>query len=304
MSDGTLQTMMFDNVLLQKDEYFPSYVYRLMQFASFMSAGDFLDLLQISSARQIGETLPRWAVVLLSQNYHEGKISQIIDDNLLGAYWRSFIEESEVTQFVSEQKHKPATGRVLFNGEKILLPFQSIKLCPDCFNESVQTYGVGIWKAQHQAATAFVCHKHQHVLYQRPVSQFRGLEFCQAFFDRDEYFQPQITTFHRWLDFETRRIFQMDSNLYREEVQLHKRVFMESSFYSHKACSISVNLNSQWIRALCRYLTVLFPYMQTSAAKALENRAFKASEIMDTNKSTHPLIYLLFKFFYLFEFRP
>ncbi|MDP5031653.1 MAG: TniQ family protein [Paraglaciecola sp.] len=303
MNNDSLVTMMFDNILLQKGEYFPSYVYRLMQFANFMEASNLLDILQISSARKIGETLPRWVVVLVSQNYPEKKISQIVDDNLLGTYWRSFIEESEVAQFFYDQKHKPATGRVLFNGEKTLLPFQSIKLCPDCFSESVKSYGVGIWQAQHQAATAFVCHKHQHVLYQRPVTQFKGLEFCQAFFDRDEYFQPQITIFHRWLDFETRRIFQMDSNLYREEVQLHKRVFMESSFYSSKPCLTTTNLNKQWIEALYKYLYFLFPYARSQAQLASQSPLFKPSDIMDVDKTTHPLIYLLFKYFYLFEFK-
>lgn len=304
MSNGTLVTMMFDNVLLQKGEYFPSYVYRLMQFASFMSASQFLDLLKVSSARQIGETLPRWAVVLATQNYDEKKLSRIVDNNLLGCYWRSFIEEHELDQFVAQQRSKRATGRVLFNAEKILLPFQSIKLCTACFDESVQAYGVGIWNAQHQAATSFVCHKHQQVLLHRPVLQFNGFEFSRSFFDRDAYLTPDISLFHRWLDFETQRIYGLGVEAHREEVKLHKSVFMESSFYSFKRCSTSVHLNKQWRRSLNKYLAILYPHMKHEAERISSNTGLQASAIMRVDSAVHPLLYLLFKFFYLYEFKP
>jgi len=304
MKNDSLVTMMFDNVLLQTEEYFPSYVYRLMQFANFMGASHFLDLLKMSSARQIGETLPRWAVVLATQNYSDENFTQIVDNNLLGQYWRSFIEESELDQFVAQQRSMRATGRVLFNAEKILLPFQSIKLCPACFDESVQAYGVGVWNAQHQSATSFVCHKHRQVLLQRPVSQFNGFEFSQSFFDRGAYVTPNITLFHRWLDFETQRIYELGVEAHREEVKLHKSVFMESSFYSHKPCLTSMKLNKQWRLSLSKYLAILYPHMKNEAERISSNTGLQASAIMRVESSVHPLLYLLFKFFYLYEFKP
>lgn len=304
MNNDSLVTMMFDNVLLQKQEYFPSYVYRLMQFANFMGPSHFLDLLKISSARQIGETLPRWAVTLVAQNYDDQQATHVIDNNLLGRYWRGFTEDDEVAQFISKQKDKGATGRVLFNAEKVLLPFQSIKLCPECFSESLHADGVGVWNAQHQAATSFICHKHQQILLQRPVSQFNGFEFSQSFFDKDAYVVPSITLFHRWLDFETDRIYKLGVEAHREEVKLHKDVFMESSFYSYKPCSTSVNLNKQWAQSLSKYLSILFPHMKSEAERISNNVALKASNIMRVESSVHPLLYLLFKFFYLYEFKP
>lgn len=304
MNNDSLVTMMFDNVLLQRDEYFPSYVFRLMQFANFMNANHFLDLLKITSTRQIGETLPRWAIALMTQNYGENKFSEIIDRNLLGQYWRSFIEDHEVERFVTQQRDKRATGRVLFNAEKILLPFQSIKLCPECFDESVRAYGMGVWNAQHQAATSFICHKHQQILLQRPVSQFNGFEFSQSFFDKDAYVVPSITLFHRWLDFETNRIYKLGVEAHREELKLHKDVFMESSFYSQKRRLVTAQLNSEWRKALAKYLGILFPHMQSEAKRVSSNVALKASNIMSVETSVHPLLYLLFKFFYLYEFKP
>ncbi|PYE30281.1 TniQ protein [Idiomarina fontislapidosi] len=304
MNNDSLVTMMFDNVLLQRKEYFPSYVYRLMQFANFMGASHFLDLLKITSTRQIGETLPRWAITLMTKNYGDNRLLSIIDNNLLGRYWRSFIEDDEVDQFVGQQRDKRATGRVLFNAEKVLLPFQSIKLCPECFDESVQAYGVGVWNAQHQAATSFICHKHQQILLQRPVSQFNGFEFSQSFFDKDAYVVPSITLFHRWLDFETTRIYEMGVEAHRAELKLHKDVFMESSFYSPKRCLVTSRLNSEWRKALAKYLGILFPHMKSEAERVSSNVALKASNIMSADASVHPLLYLLFKFFYLYEFRP
>ncbi|WP_194757154.1 TniQ family protein [Aliidiomarina indica] len=304
MNNDSLVTMMFDNVLLQKEEYFPSYVYRLMQFANFMGANHFLDLLKISSSRQIGETLPRWAVSLVTQNYGNHRVSEVVDNNLLGCFWRSFIEDDEVTRFLNQQTGKRATGRVLFNAEKVFLPFQSIKLCPECFNTSVEAYGVGVWNAQHQAATSFICHKHQQILLQRPVSQFNGFEFSQSFFDKDAYVAPSITLFHRWLDFETNRIYQLGVEAHREEVKLHRNVFMESSFYSHKRCAKGVYLDKKWRRALSKYLTILFPHMKNEAEKISSNAALHASNIMSVKSSVHPLLYLLFKFFYLYDFKP
>jgi len=303
MQKSSLIEMMFDNVRLQADEYFPSYIYRLMQFANFMSASHFLSLLRISSSRQIGETLPRWAVMLATEHYGEDQFEGIIDHNLLGQYWRCFVAKEKFQHYVEQQQHKRATGRVLFSAEKTLLPFQTIKLCPLCCEESVQRYGVGIFKARHQAPTAFICQEHEHVLYQRPVSEFKGFEFSQAFFHQNAYYKPNITIFHRWLDFETNRLFTMTNTNYREEVLLHKRVFMESSFYSHRRCSTSVNLNRQWATALARYLAVLYPHAKNDAGQSSLNSAFKASQIMDVNTATHPLLYLLFKFFYLFEFK-
>jgi hypothetical protein len=296
--------MMFDNVLLQKEEYFPSYVYRLMQFANFMNADHFLDLLKISRTRQIGETLPRWAITLMTRNYGDNKLLSIIDNNLLGRYWRSFIDDGEVDQFVGQQRDKRATGRVLFNAEKVLLPFHSIKLCLECFGESVQACGVGVWNAQHQAATSFICQKHQQILLQRPLSQFKGFEFSQSFFDKDAYVAPSITLFHRWLDFETTRIYEMGVEAHREELKLHKDVFMESSFYSYKPCLTSVNLNKQWAQSLSKYLSILFPHMKSETERISNNVALKASNIMSVETSVHPLLYLLFKFFYLYEFKP
>lgn len=304
MNNDSLVTMMFDNVLLQREEYFPSYVYRLMQFASFMNANHFLDLLKITSTRQIGETLPRWAVSLITQNYSVHRVSEVVDNNLLGRFWRSFVEDDEVTRFLNQQASKRATGRVLFNAEKILLPFQSIKLCPECFDESVQAYGVGVWNAQHQAATSFICHKHQQILLQRLVSQFNGFEFSQSFFDKDAYVVPSITLFHRWLDFETTRIYEMGVEAHREELKLHKEVFMESSFYSKKRRLVTSRLNSEWRKALAKYLGILFPHMKGEAERVSSNVALKASNIMSVETSVHPLLYLLFKFFYLYEFQP
>ena len=304
MLNTSLSSIMLENINIKPGEYLPTYFYRLKEYADFFAPKEFLSLFQISSPRLIGETMPRWAVKFAVQAYGRKRFEDVLTDNMVGKYWQGFISRDVLSAHVKTQLNDKATGRVLFNAEKLLMPYHSIKYCSKCHDEEIRAKGFAIWKADHQAMTAFICHQHNTALRQRLVSEFNGFECSGDFFDKSFFNTPHITLFHRWLDWETKLLMKSGVDYQREQVALHKRVFMESSFYSHSPSKVSVTLNKQWQSALQRYFTVLFPNLQRSAEITANNIAFKASAMMAENGSIHPLMFLLFKFFYMHEYRP
>jgi hypothetical protein len=304
MLNTSLSSILLNNINIKPGEYFPTYFYRLMEYADFFAPKEFLSLFQISSPRLIGETMPRWAVKFVVQAYGRKRFENVLTDNMVGKYWQGFVSRDVLNVHVKNQLNDKATGRVLFNAEKLLMPYHSLKYCSKCHDEDVSTKGFVIWKAEHQAMSAFICQQHNTALSQRLVSEFNGVECSGDFFDKSSFSTPHITLFHRWLDWETKLLMRGGVDHQREQVELHKRVFMESSFYSHSPSKASVALNKQWQSALCKYLIILFPNSKCSAKTTANNNAFKASAIMSEDGSIHPFMFLLFKFFYLFEYQP
>jgi len=304
MLNTTLLSLLLDNINIKPGEYFPTYLCRLIKYSDFYAPREILSLLNVSNPRLIGDTLPRWAVKFAIRAYGRSGFEDVLTENLLGKYWQGFVSSDVVNSYVQNQMNDKATGRVLFSAEKLLMPYHSLKFCSECHHEDMTTRGFVIWKAEHQAMTAFICRQHDTTLSQRLVSEFNGFECADGFFDKSSFRTPHITLFHRWLDWETKLLMKGGVDYQREQVELHKRVFMESSFYSHSPSKVSVGLNKQWQNALCKYLIILFPNLQHSAETTANNNAFKASSIMSENGSIHPLMFLLFKFFYMYEYRP
>lgn len=303
MSNTTFSSILLDNINIKSGEYFPTYLYRLMEYADFFAPKEFLSLFQISCPRLIGDTLPRWAVKFAIQAYGSKGFGGVLTENMLGKYWQGFVSPEVLNGYVQSQLNDRATGRVLFSAEKLLMPYHSLKYCSNCHDEDVSAKGVAIWKAEHQPISTFICQKHNQTLNQRLVSEFNGFEYGRAFFSKSGFSTPKLTLFHRWLDWETKLLMRGGVDYQREQVSLHKRVFMESSFYSHSASKESVALNNQWRSALGKYLIIIFPELQSFAETTAKNQAFKASAMMTENSSIHPFLFLLFKFFYMYEYR-
>ena len=303
MLNTTLSSILLDNINIKPGEYFPTYLCRLMKYADFCAPREILSLLNVSSPRLIGDTLPRWAVKFAMEAYGKQGFENVLTENMLGNYWQGFVSSDVLNVYVQNQMNDKATGRVLFSAEKLLMHYHSLKYCSECHNEDITTRGFVVWKAEHQAMTAFICQQHNTTLSQRLVSEFNGFESADGFFDKSSFSTPHITLFHRWLDWETKLLMRGGVDYQREQVELHKRVFMESSFYSHSRSKVSVTLNNQWRSALHRYFIILFPDLHRSAENTANNNAFKASAVMSENGSIHPFMFLLFKFFYMNEYR-
>jgi hypothetical protein len=304
MLSTSLSSLLLDNITIKPGEYFPSYLYRLMEYADFFAPKEFLSLFQISSPRLIGDTLPRWAVKFAVQAYGRQGLERVLTENMLGKYWQGFVSPDVLNRYIQSQLNDKATGRILFSAEKLLMPYHSLKFCSKCHDEDVSTKGVAIWQAEHQAMSAFICQLHNQTLSQRLVSEFNGFEYGRVFFSKSGFSRPNLTLLHRWLDWETKLLISGGVDYQREQVERYKRVFMESSFYSHSPSKVSVTLNNQWRNALKKYFILLFPDLQRFTETTLNNNAFKASAIMSENGSIHPFMFLLFKFFYLFEYQP
>ncbi|RTE85507.1 MULTISPECIES: TniQ family protein [Gammaproteobacteria] len=302
MPKETFASLLIDNLVIKEDEYLFGYLHRLIQFSECHSEAALFREMDMPAPRRFGEAVPKWAV-RMSPFFSTMSRAELIENHLGGGFWRGFLDsDSWIDSHAHVLNIKISMGAYfLFRAERVLFSFQSLKFCPKCYEESVQKYGFGIWRTKHQDMTAFICHEHEEVLYHRENSDFKGFKHSDDFFDRSKCFQPKLTVLHRWLDFETARIRLKGVEACREEMKLHKRVFLESSFCSEKDSPMRELVKEQWAKALKKYLLTLYPHHRKNIEALAHTSMVDPIELMACRKPTHPLIFLLFKLFSLYE---
>jgi hypothetical protein len=289
---------------LRKGEYLPAYISRLLKFAHFIPVTELFNHFGTGVPRTADGYLPRWGLKLAHSKVLGKSFLETIDEHLIGSYWRPFVTKDVLNVFVFKQFNYKGTGRVLFKGEKQLSVYAPLKYCHLCRDEETAQFGFPIWKSCNQLATVFTCQTHGVVLHQKflnssPVPDNKS----NAAFEQTGGEQPEISAFHRWLEFESNMIMATKFLNDSEMLSMYRSVILESSFYQGKTSEAGKRLNAQWSAALRRYLLKLFPHNRDELWFQLKSVNVGIKAMMDVSTPVHPLLLLLFKTFYMHEYK-
>lgn len=303
MADNLIRRIL-DMYPLRAGEYLPAYVARLLAFADFVSAQELFNYFGSAIPKTSDGFLPRWALLMANSSLLNKDCNAIIDEHLAGSFWRPFIGKDGFERHTRHQLDGKGTMRVLFAGEKPLTKFAPLKYCARCRDEEKSRLGFCIWQSHHQLATVFTCQKHGDVLHHKqskdfPVPDGKSVEA----FDQEGGVQPAISTFHRWLEFESNLIVSSECRDGNGMLATYRSVFLESSFFKGTTSPAGKRLAVQWSDALKRYLSLLFPHQRDEIWCQLQSEKVSVKSIMDISKPVHPLLLLLFKTFYMFQYR-
>lgn len=289
---------------LRGDEYLPAYIVRLLKYAHFISATELFNHFGIGVPRTADGYLPLWALKVSHSQLLGKSHLETIDKHLCGIFWRPFTTKDVLDEFVSKQFEKRGTGRVLFKGEKALTTYAPLKYCERCRDAEIEQLGFPIWKSRNQLATVFTCQKHGDVLHQKFLNSPAVPDGkSNAAFEQTGGKQPEISMFHRWLEFESDIVMATECRDGSGMLNVYRSVFLESSFYRGATSVAGKRLNAQWLEALRRYLFKLFPHQRDELWFQLQSVNVGIKAIMDTSTHVHPLLLLLFKTFYMHEYK-
>jgi hypothetical protein len=297
-------SILTNSVKIKDGEYLPAYMSRLIDFASFISSRDFYKIFGLTVPR-VGEGyLPLWAIKIAESEMLEKPFWETIDEHLGGRYWRPFVPENELAKHIRIQGKSNGTGRVIFRGEKQLSRFSPLKYCARCRDEETMKYGFPIWKSRNQFATVFTCDVHGDILHQKySVTSAAPDGGTIKAFEQAEGTQPEISNLHRWFEFESDTLKVTECSNGNGLIPVYRSVFLESSFYQGRATKTDRHLNHQWMQAAKSHLGTLYPQKQKELYQQLCSEGIQLSVVMNTNKPLHPLIMLMFRTFYMFQFR-
>jgi hypothetical protein len=302
--DSNTLSLLTNSINIKAGEYLPAYVSRLLSYGSFLKPQDFYHSFSLGVPRTSEGYLPLWALKLSQSGVLGVPFNDIIDNHLCGNFWRPFIDDDAYQQFIVKQLKRKGTTRLLFSEEKPLVKFSPLKYCQRCRDEELERFGFPIWKSRNQLATVFTCSTHGDVLHQKfqriqPVPDGKS----ESAFVQEEGVQPEITMFHRWLEFETELIMATNNSVSNGLLEMCRNVFLESSFYKVKNTETDKRLSAQWIEVLRRYLYILFPFHREELWYRIQSENVGIKAMMDNGKQVHPLLLLLFKSFYMFEYK-
>lgn len=302
--DSSTFSLLANAIDIKDGEYLPAYIARLLSFCSFLNPQELYRSFDLAVPRTSEGYLPLWAVKVSKSGALEKTFDEVVNEHLCGKFWRPFIDEVAYQIFVSIQTQSKGATRTLFAEEKPLAKYSPLKYCARCRDEEIERIGFPIWKSRNQVATVFTCSIHDDVLHHKiqgiqPVPDGKSAEA----FEQAGGVQPKLTTFHRWLQFETDLIEWRGNVASLELLELYRSVFLESSFYKAKGTENDKRLRLQWKEALERYLHVLFPFNRRELWYRIQSENVGIKAMMDTKKRVHPLLLLLFKAFYMFEYK-
>lgn len=289
---------------IKEGEYLPAYISRLLSYGTFIKPREFFSLFESGIPHTSEGYLPSWASKLANSGKLDISMDDLIDNHLGGKFWRSFVNNEDYQSFVNKQLYGEGTNRVLFPEEKPLTKYAPLKYCQRCRDEEIKQFGFPIWKSRNQLTTVFTCSIHGDVLHQKfqrspPIPDGKSAD---AFLQVDGY-QPKLTTFHRWLEFETNMVMSGGRQASHELLSTYRSVFLESSFYKKKGTENDCRLRIQWSQALECYLRVLFPLNRDELWYRIKTGNASVTAIIDCEKRVHPLFLLLFKTFYMFQYK-
>ncbi|RUP81355.1 hypothetical protein C7Y69_09425 [Alteromonas sp. KS69] len=302
--DSSTLSVLTSSINIKEGEYLPAYVSRLLSYSSFLKPQEFYGSFSLGVPRTSEGYLPLWALKFADSGVLGKPHLETLDEHLCGSFWRPFASKDVLDSFVSKQYERRGTGRVLFKGEKALTKYAPLKYCERCRDEEIEQLGFPVWKSRNQLPTVFTCEKHKDVLHQKLSNSAAVPDGkSDAAFEQTGGEQLEISMFHRWLEFESDMIMRTECRDGNGMLKVYRDVFLESSFFQGANSTAGKRLNSQWLDALRRYLFKLFPYQRDELWHQLKSVNIGIRAMMDVSTPVHPLLLLLFKTFYMFEYK-